>query len=162
MMKTSDPRTDSPNRLWISPFANSERLASPSFTSRHAAISSASGRFERPLNSWRRFFVTSSMPRLPLGGVVFAAGCSVERARLDTRGHVAAGRQRGKRTDDGAVAHECKLTDRLLHDGAFADGAVGQANVRTEARAGSDERVAVQHRAREERDVGRQAHAGVD
>ena len=43
MMNTSMPRTDSPKRQWISPLAKLVQLASPSCTSRAAAISSASG-----------------------------------------------------------------------------------------------------------------------
>src|SRR5436190_633859 len=125
-MNTSEPRTDSPKRQCSSPLANSERLASPSFTSRHSAISPASWRFERPLKSWRRFFVTSSMPSLPSSGVFFAAACSVEPARAQARGHVAPRRQRGERAHDGAIAHGCELADRLLDDGALAHGAVGE------------------------------------
>src|SRR5437660_65235 len=161
-MKTSDPRTDSPKRQCNSPLANSERLASPSFTSRHSAISVASGRFERPLKSWRRFFVTSSITGLPSTAVVFAASCSVERARAPAGGHVASRRQRRERTDDSAGADLGVLADRLLDDGTFADGAVGKAHVGAEADAGPDDGVAVQHGAGEEGDVGRQADGGVD
>src|SRR5438270_6702666 len=160
-MKTSDLRTYSSNRLWISPIANSESLASPSFTSRQAAISSASGRLERPLKSWRRFFVTSSMPSLPSSGVVVAS-CSVERARPHTRGHVTAGRQRRERPDDGTFAHRGVLADGLLDNRPLTDGAIGEADVGSETDTGADDGVAVEHGAREQGDVGGQAHAGVD
>src|SRR5436305_5168058 len=139
MMKTSEPRTDSPNRQWISPLANSERLASPSFTSRQSAISVASWRFERPLKSWRRFFVTSSMRRLPSSGVVFPAGCSVERAGPQARSNVTARRQRREGPDDGAIADRRVLAHRLLHDGALAHRAVGEADIGPQAGAGADD-----------------------
>src|SRR5438270_11849085 len=161
-MNTSEPRTDSPNRQWISPLANWERLASPSFTSRHSAISSASGRLERPLKSWRRFFVTSSMPVLPSTAVVFAAACSVERTRSQPRSHMAAGRQRGERSDDGARTDFGVLTHRLLDGGALGDSAVGEPHGGAEAGAGSDHGVAVQHGARDEGEVGREAYRWVD
>src|SRR5438270_5619384 len=161
-MNTSEPRTDSPNRQWISPLANWERLASPSFTSRHSAISSASGRLERPLKSWRRFLVTSSMPVLPSTAVVFAAACSVERARPQPRSHVASGRQRCERADDGAGAHLGVLAHRLLDGGALGDRAIGETDVGPETCARADDGVAVEHGAGEEGDVGREAHGGVD
>ena len=97
MMNTSEPRTDSANREWISPLAKSERLGSPSFTLRYSAISCANGRFERPLKSWRRFLVTSSMTLPSSSALVVPAPCSVERAGARARGNVRAGRQPGER-----------------------------------------------------------------
>src|SRR5947208_2266885 len=162
MMKTSEPRTDSAKREWISPLAKLERLGSPSFTLRQSAISCARGRLERPLKSWRRFFVTNSMRRLPSSGVVFAAGCSVERAGPQARSNVAARRQRREGPDDGAIADRRVLAHRLLHDGALAHRAVGEADIGPQAGAGAGDCVAVQHGAGEERDVGREPDAGVD
>src|SRR5437588_6594502 len=161
-MKTSEPRTDSPKRQCSSPFANWDRLGSPSLTLRQSAISWASGRLERPLKSWRRFFVTSSMPSLPSTTVVFAATCSVERARPQAGGHVAARRQGREGADDGAVADRRELAHRLLDDRTLAHGAVGEPDVGPQAGAGADHGVAVQHGAGEEGDVGRETDAGVD
>src|SRR4029079_13323226 len=162
MMNTSEPRTDSPKRQWISPLANSERLASPSLTSRHLAISSARGRLERPLKSWRRFLVTSSIPVLPSTTVVFAANCSVEGARPRPRRDMTAGWQAGVRTDHGSGSDLGQLADRALHDRPFADDAIGEANLGPDADAGADNGVAVQHGAREDGHVGRQSHRRVD
>jgi hypothetical protein len=60
-MNTSAPRMDSPNRQYISPLANWERLVWPSFTPRAAAMSSARDRLDRPVKSSSRFLVTSSI-----------------------------------------------------------------------------------------------------
>src|SRR4051812_1516583 len=139
MMNTSEPRTDSPKRQWISPLANSERLASPSLTSRLLAISSARGRLERPLKSWRRFLVTSSIPVLPSTTVVFAADRSVERPRPGTRRDVTARGQAGVRTNDCAGPDLGQLTDGALHGRPLADDAVGEANLGPDADAGPDD-----------------------
>src|SRR4051794_22724231 len=138
MMNTSEPRTDSPKRQWISPLANSERLASPSLTSRHCAISSARSRLERPLNSWSRFLVISSMPNLPSAAVFFSASRSVERPRARARRHVAARRQRRVRTDDCSRPDFGVLADGVLHDRTLPDRAIGEADLGANADAGAD------------------------
>ena len=60
-MKTSAPRMDSPNRQYISPLANWERLVSPRVTPRAEAMALASSGLERPVKSSSRFLVTSSI-----------------------------------------------------------------------------------------------------
>src|SRR5207245_10399741 len=140
-MNTSEPRTDSPKRQCSSPSANSDTLASPSLTSMQSATSSANGRLERPLKSWRRFLVTSSMRCRPSTPVVVPAPCSVERAGARSGGDLAAGSQPGEGPDDGAGADLGVLTHGLLERGPLADGTVGEVDVGTEARAGTHDGV---------------------
>ena len=61
MMKASDPRRDSENRQWSSPFEKSARFGSPSDSPSSAAIDSASGRLIRPATRYNFLWVTSSM-----------------------------------------------------------------------------------------------------
>src|SRR5438309_9966015 len=141
MMKTSEPRTDSANREWTSPSANSERLGSPSFTLRQSAISSARGRLERPLKSWRRFLVTSSMTLPSSSALVVPAPSSVEPAGAGSRGHMRARRQPGERPDDGSGTDLRLLAHGLGDGGAFTDRAVGEAHGGPEAGTRTDDGV---------------------
>src|ERR687897_772308 len=167
MMKTSIPRIDSLKRQCISPLANSEQLASPSSTSRHAAISSASGRFARPETMCSFFLVTSSMTTLRLPArelrlTPLAGSRSVERPRSPTGNDLRTRVEHGVGTDHRIVADRGVASDALGDLGPLAHPGVDQPGMRADLAAGPHRRRTLEHGAGEQGDIRGQGHARVD
>src|SRR5664280_1087202 len=158
-MNTSLPRIDVPKRQWISPLANSRRLASPSSTPSCWAISWASSGWDRPETSSRRRWGVNSMPaNLPRPG----AGIPGRRAHPGAGRHLGALTEDGERPDPGVGPDHRPAAHAGGHHGALPDRGVHQPGVRTDLGVLADRTGPLQDDTGQEHHVGAQLHIDVD
>ncbi len=111
-MNTSEPRTESPKRQWISPLANSAMLASPRSTPSSAAISSASGQMD-PTREHLQSLLRHQFHVCPSASLSRSVEGAGRHARVDVRPRL----EHRERTDVSARSDLGIAGHRLLYHG---------------------------------------------